>query len=93
MEESQWTHTMAHMSRREISSAKPLLSHHQRAVCSGPRRILQTCMDLCLCQRVWTISLLAWATQIVNSLTSMVRMNSLEILTLLSGFVCYLLSR
>ena len=50
---------------------------------------MQTCMDLCLCQRVWTISLLAWATQIVNSLTSMVRMNSLEILTLLSGFVIF----
>lgn len=73
-------HTQWPCPGREISSAKPPLSHHQRAVCSGPMRTLQTCMVLCLCQRVWKISLLAWAAQIVSSLTSMVRVNSLETL-------------
>ena len=79
----------------EISSPKPDLSHHQSAVCAGPMRTSQTCTVHCLCRRVWKITVLAWAAQVVFGKQSHKHggVNSLESLTLFIGFIPNLLSR
>lgn len=79
----------------EISSPEPHLSHQQSAVCAGPMRTSQACTVHCLCQRVWKITVVAWAAQVVFGKQSHKHggVNSLESLTRLLGFILNLLSR